>query len=228
MRTGILSTALILSTLAPATAAAAAEGPPLEVGGTLLRADGQVVSARTLTVDPVRAPGVRSLELTVDGRTVAGGPPWRLSTRDYGNGPHRVVVTATGATGAASTETANVRFAHAEPLPPDTAAGTRVLAGRPPGAALGAAVANVGDADGDGREDLLVGAPGAREAQLLAGGRTLRFTGGAGTGTEVAAAGDVNGDGYRDLLIGSARRTYAVFGGPGLDRSICACSGGAG
>ena len=83
-----------------------------------------------------------------------------------------------------------MRFAHAEPLPPDTAAGTRVLAGRPTGAALGAAVANVGDADGDGREDLLVGAPGAREAQLLAGGRYAPVLRGRRDRKEVAAAGD--------------------------------------
>ena len=118
----------------------------------------------------------------MDGRRVAGGPPWRLATRDYGDGPHRVVVTATDATGAASTETADVRFAHAEPIPPDTAQGTPLLTGRRPGDALGAAVANVGDVDGDGREDVLVGAAGAREAQLVAGGRVLHFTGGAGTG----------------------------------------------
>jgi hypothetical protein len=197
-------------------AAAAAPGPSLPVGGSLMRADGAVVEQRTVTVDPVRAPDVRSLRLSVDGRRVVGGPPWRLATREYGDGPHRVEVTATDAAGRATTETAEVRFARADPLPPDAPAGTTLLRGARPGDALGSAVANVGDVDGDGIEDVLAGAPGARTAYLVLRGRVLRFRGDAGTGRAVAAGGDVNGDGYRDLVIGSARRTYVAFGGPAL------------
>jgi hypothetical protein len=191
--------------------AALAAAPALPVAGSLMRADGAVVEQRTVTVDPVRAPGVRSLVLTVDGRRVSGGPPWRLATRDYGDGPHHVVVTATDAAGNATTETADVRFARAERLPPDAPAGSVLLRGRS-GAGLGASVANVGDVDGDGREDVLAGAPGERAAYLALDHRVLRFRG----GWQVAAGGDVNGDGYRDLVIGSDRRTYAVFGGPRL------------
>ncbi|MDX2015361.1 MAG: FG-GAP-like repeat-containing protein [Myxococcaceae bacterium] len=82
--------------------------------------------------------------------------------------------------------------------------------------ALGAAVAGAGDVDGDGRGDLLVGAPLARGGE----GRASLFVGAAlpspmdtprwvQTGVEsterlgfaVASAGDVNGDGFADVLI---------------------------
>ena len=69
----------------------------------------------------------------------------------------------------------------------------------------------MGDVDGDGSEDVLIGDPERDVARL---GRH-RFTGD-GAGTAVAAAGDVNGDGYRDLLIAARRAVHAVFGGPRL------------
>src|SRR4051794_11361837 len=49
------------------------------VAGTLLQADGTVTEARTLTVDPVDK---TRITLTIDGRRVAGQPPWRIHTRD--------------------------------------------------------------------------------------------------------------------------------------------------
>lgn len=96
-------------------------------------------------------------------------------------------------------------------------------------ARLGASVSGVGDANGDGYADVLVGAPGAggtgREdsgrAYLIFGSKsptaldvdatsTARrgwvFEGahaGDGMGTSVAALGDVNGDGLADMAIGA-------------------------
>lgn len=81
------------------------------------------------------------------------------------------------------------------------------------GASFGSAVAGVGDVDGDGVPDLLVGAP------YQQGGRAFVFSGfdgsllhtlaaptpqvGAAFGWAVAGAGDVNGDSLADLLVGA-------------------------
>ncbi|HEX5049490.1 MAG TPA: cadherin domain-containing protein, partial [Gammaproteobacteria bacterium] len=99
------------------------------------------------------------------------------------------------------------------------------------GAALdqaGATVANAGDVNGDGVDDLLIGAPAGGRAYLVYGGHALpdpfdlaSVDGASGTalvggGTQVASAGDVNGDGYDDVIVGSgaAGRAYVVLGGP--------------
>jgi hypothetical protein len=85
----------------------------------------------------------------------------------------------------------------------------------------GAVVSAAGDLDGDGRADLLVGAPlanttalDAGAAYVIAGGTTgdrdlssvtARIVGGTredALGEALSAAGDVNGDGYDDILVG--------------------------
>jgi len=103
-------------------------------------------------------------------------------------------------------------------------------------------VANVGDVNGNGYPDVLVGAPGGEYAKLHFGGASFdtipdlifrdekqytRF------GCSVAGDGDVNGDGYPDIVIGAsstwvgpsfpdrsitaAGAAYVYFGGPGMD-----------
>lgn len=96
------------------------------------------------------------------------------------------------------------------------------------GDGLGEAVAAAGDIDGDGFDDLLIGAAGASPGGRFEAGsvyilygaagaaavvdmaapaaRVTRIDGQAGNdglGDAVAAAGDVNGDGYGDFLIGA-------------------------
>jgi hypothetical protein len=89
-----------------------------------------------------------------------------------------------------------------------------------PGAWFGHSATTAGDVNGDGYDDLLVGAPQYSDDQST-GGRAYVFYGSAvgvsqaiswtvdanqnsaGLGGFVDAAGDVNGDGYDDILLGA-------------------------
>jgi Ca2+-binding RTX toxin-like protein len=92
----------------------------------------------------------------------------------------------------------------------------------------GAAVAGAGDVNGDGYDDLIVGAPGANSAYVvfgkadwwgtvylelgeLDGAEGFRIAGmdpGDFAGYAVGGAGDVNGDGYDDVLVGAPSATH--------------------
>lgn len=88
------------------------------------------------------------------------------------------------------------------------------------GAYFGFSVANAGDVNGDGFDDMLLGAPGYDNGQSNEGAAFLFLGHGAGPsilpdwwaesnqasaefGRSVAGAGDVNGDGYDDVLVGA-------------------------
>ena len=104
---------------------------------------------------------------------------------------------------------------------------------------LGSAVAGVGDVNGDGFQDIALGAPEALErtgqAYLLFGGPE-RFSGAIASadvaltgetvfdrlGTSIAGLGDFTGNGLDDIAFGSSyRRSWIIEGGQGLmDASV--------
>ncbi len=100
-------------------------------------------------------------------------------------------------------------------------------------------VSGAGDVNGDGYDDMLIGAPGLAYSYLVYGSPSLpnnitlsnlKTQGvtlyGIETLSSVSGAGDVNGDGYDDLIIGDPEAndtsgySYLVYGSPSLPSSI--------
>lgn len=188
--------------------------------------------------------GVKSIEIKLDG-TIQGTTPsqtcpqtscplrrnWTLSTAGLSAGDHEVTITTEDQRG--NTETSIVGFDF-EPVLSIAAQTLSIgdsarltVRGAASDDALGQGVANVGDVNGDGIDDIALGAPRADKDLRVDSGATyvvfgsddprsidLQNLGSQGfridgarigelSGWSVAAAGDVNGDGAGDLMIGA-------------------------
>ena len=119
-----------------------------------------------------------------------------------------------------------------------------VLAGRTDGDYMGTSVANAGDVNSDGYDDIIIGAPGSDatggnsgSAYIYYGGLNADSTADVvltgkfeheNFGYSVSSAGDVNGDGYVDVIVGAfgngikgenTGRAYIFYGGAAMDTS---------
>jgi hypothetical protein len=156
-----------------------------------------------------------------------------------GDGCDDVVVGANGAYGVSNEAGYAAVFLGGKNI---DGAADLVIGGKAPGDSLGISVSGAGDLNGDGYDDLAVGASlsdaGGEDSgavYLFFGAKTLddqcdlvllenaaydQF------GKTVSDAGDLNNDGYDDLLVGAPQNqskgtatgsAYAYFGGPKMD-----------
>jgi hypothetical protein len=103
--------------------------------------------------------------------------------------------------------------------------------GSAPNQAFGSAVIGLGDVNGDGLDDIAVGAPLASDGAIMGDGAVTVFAGtrmqavlaqnstpfrgelaGDWFGYRFGSGGDVNGDGYQDMVVGAPWRTDGARG----------------
>ncbi|MBK8381377.1 MAG: FG-GAP repeat protein [Ignavibacteria bacterium] len=117
---------------------------------------------------------------------------------------------------------------------------TRNFTGFNTGDSYGNSVSSAGDVNGDGYDDIIIGAP-YNDGIAVNAGRAYIYYGGLNVNTiaditlsgesamnyfgfSVSSAGDVNGDGYSDVIVGAFAysnkgRAYIFLGGAGMNNS---------
>ncbi len=159
---------------------------------------------------------------SVEGNLAGAAWGTRLSTAGDVNGDgYADVIVGSSAYGAGGLGRASVYLGSATGL---ATSPSFTLNGAVAGDAVGSSVACAGDFNGDGYNDIVIGAAGREMDEtdeglvyVLAGGPDLPQTApswtmegeqeGAGFGFRVAGAGDVNGDGYGDVIVSA--HTYS-------------------
>jgi hypothetical protein len=115
----------------------------------------------------------------------------------------------------------------------------KIFTGLVSGANYGSSISSAGDVNGDGFDDIIVGAQAysssTGRAYIYYGGNPMNtipdvvMTGEATNssfGISVSSAGDLNGDGYSDVIVGASQynfyrgRAYVYFGGPVMNNTV--------
>ena len=234
-------TAAVNITLAGCTPASAPPPEPVNQSPTanagpdqtILDTDGDAFAAVTLTGAASSDPdgsiaGYTWSDQSATGTFLGSGPNLSI-TRAIGT--YAIALTVTDNAGAKSTDVVNITVAAAPAsVPQSTTLGVlesnQAWSGSFDSALMGASVASAGDVNGDGYDDVIVGALGFdAPGGLFDEGAVFVFLGGpegvignspatahtaiignaaaSEFGTSVSGAGDINGDGFADIIVGS-------------------------
>ncbi len=168
-------------------------------------------------------------DVIITGEVTGDAFGWAVSSAGDLNGDGRSDIIIGAPQNATTTGRAYVFLGGATFVSKGAAAADVILSGEANGNSFGYAVSTAGDVNGDGKQDLIVGAPYSKPAQgtgrayLFLAGPSLASKGAGnadiiltgdvyvyGFGTAVSAAGDMDGDGYGDVVVGAPNSSGGV------------------
>jgi hypothetical protein len=218
--------------------------PDVAIDGSLWSADGATISGATydLTVDASDGDsadtgvGVKSIVIQVDAQTVASSPAqtcgtevcplsltWQMQVANYADGPHHIDIDVTDQLGNVTHDEEDVTVQKIVSSPPETlsleGSATQSINGAAPQDGSGRSVADVGDVNGDGRDDYAIGAPGAL---VTPSGGVARVN----AGKVYVVYGTATGAPPSNLSSFGPGAGYTVSGGAELDRCGTAVAAG--